>query len=109
MGNIKYKKIMRTFALASLALATQALTVVEIAELSNGILEGFFEAKDFGDITTCVQDVETVATDAEKAINELKAGGLSNIVQGLKDLGTVVTDVKTAVSDCESITSDDWA
>lgn len=99
---------MRTFALAALVASTQATDVTEVALIAEGLLEGFFNAQDFGDIAACIQDVEAVVTDAETAVSDLKQGGLENIVDGIKEIGQTVTDAKTALTDCKSITSSDW-
>jgi hypothetical protein len=99
---------MRTVALAALAVATQAsLTKLEMAQLANGVIEGFF-GTGFGDISTCIQDVEQTASDVEVAVADIKAGGLDNIIAALKELGVVEGDIKTALSDCKQISADDW-
>jgi hypothetical protein len=99
---------MRTVALAAFVAATQAsLTKLEMAQLANGVIEGFF-GTGFGDISTCIQDVEQTASDVQVAVADIKAGGLSNIIAALKELGVVEGDIKTALSDCKQISSDDW-
>jgi hypothetical protein len=99
---------MRTIALAGLAATTYALSKKEIAEIGGGVFVGFIEGGDFGDLSTCVQDLETVEHTAATAIADFKAGDLSDVVAGIKELGSLVGELKTALTDCKSIGEDDW-
>jgi hypothetical protein len=70
---------------------------------------GFFESGDFGDLSKCAKDLDSVEQAVESAIKDFEDGGLSSTVAGIKELGAMVHDVENALDECEQISSDDWS
>lgn len=101
---------MKTFALAALAITASAtVTPIEVAEIAEGTLIGFFNSAGYPDIASCITDAEDVAIDAEKAFNDFSDKSVSGVIQGLKDLGDMVNEIKVAMTDCEQISDNDWS
>jgi len=81
---------------------------IKLTEIVTGVLKGALHAEHFDDINTCIADAEHVFADAEGAYQDFNAGGVSNVIAGLKELADLMKTVKTGMSDCSSLTAD-WA
>jgi len=82
------------------------VSAIEVEQIVEGILRGALDAEGFTDITQCMNDAETVISDVELAVGDFKKGGVSNIVDGLKQVGDILEGVQKDMSDCSSIKAD---
>ena len=99
---------MRTaFAAATLAAATSAyeFDAIAVPDFIAGFIYGLTGDNKLTKIEACYQGGDTVVTDAQTALADIKAGHLIN---GAKEFVTVSNDVKLALSNCENM-DDDFA
>ena len=82
------------------------MDVIQLEQIVTGILKGAVDAEGFNDIATCIDDLEHVLGDATNAVKDFKAGGASNVIEGLKQVGDMIKYVKTGMSDCSQTTAD---
>jgi len=83
------------------------MDVIKLEQIVDGILRGALDAENLTDISTCITDMETVFADTEQAVKDFEAGGATNILAGLKELGNVLQLVETDMKDC-SAAKEDW-
>ena len=99
---------MRTaFAAATLAAATSAyeFDAIAVPDFIAGFIYGLTGDNKLTEIEAYYQGGDTVVTDAQTALADIKAGHLIN---GAKEFVTVSNDVKLALSNCENM-DDDFA
>jgi len=115
---------MRTFALASLcagAFATMQyerpyypeiedveITRKEGGEIALGVLIGFIGGGDFGDVSQCAKDIETIESHAKAAVADFKHGSLRSTVSGIKELDYLINNLPKAMEDCTTIENNEW-
>jgi len=84
------------------------MDIIQVEEIVTGILKGAINAEGFSDISKCMNDVTVVIGDASNAVKDFKAGGASNVIEGLKQVADLLKNVKVSMADC-SATGGDWA
>jgi len=84
------------------------MDIIMVEQIVTGILKGAVNAEGFNDIATCMNDFGVVLGDAENAVKDFKAGGASNVIEGLKQVGDLLKYVKVGMTDCSN-TKADWA
>lgn len=96
-----------TLMLASGAAASKVeLDRIKLEEIVGGILKGALHAEGFDDINSCIADAETVFSDAEIAVTDFKAGGATNVIKGLQEIGQILQVVQSGMKDCSNIKAD---
>ena len=90
------------YTVLAIATANAALTPreIEAAEITKGILAGAAAAENFGDMATCIADLEAVVADAEGAIADIKKGDPADILAALKLLEDLLAKVESLKADC---------
>jgi len=90
--------------------ATQAASSndTKLEAIVEGILMGALDAEGFTDITHCIQDGETLFTDAELAYKDFNAGGAENVIKGIEEIADMLKVVEAGMSDCSQL-KEDWA
>merc|ERR1711935_790334 len=83
------------------------MDVIKLEQIVEGILKGALDAENMTDITTCITDMDKVFAQTEQAVKDFEAGGASNILSGLKELGGVLQAVDVDMKDC-SKAKEDW-
>ena len=71
------------------------------------MLRGAINAEGLNEIAKCVSDLESVVVDVDTAVKDFKAGGATNVLNGLKALGDTFKQVGSSMKDCSS-TQADW-
>jgi len=82
------------------------VAVKEIAQIVEGILIGALKAEGLDNIENCIKDGETIYSDVKDGIALLEKGDAADELAGLKKIGAGVVEIKSAVSDCEGIVAD---
>ena len=98
-------------ALVGTAAAAQSqveLDRIKLEEIVGGVLKGALHAEGFDDINSCIGDAETVFKDAETAVQDFKAGGATNVIKGLQEVGQILQVVQSGMKDCSNIKAD-WS
>jgi hypothetical protein len=80
--------------------------IIQLEQIVVGVLKGAVNAEGFNDIATCIADLEHVLGDATTAVKDFKAGGATNVINGLKVVGDLIATVKTGMADCSQTTAD---
>jgi len=83
------------------------MDVIKLEQIVDGILRGALDAENLTDISTCITDMETIFSETETAVKDFEAGGATNILNGLKEIGNVLQNVDTDMKDC-SAAKEDW-
>ena len=83
------------------------MDVIKLEQIVDGILRGALDAEDLTDISTCITDMETIFGETEQAVKDFEAGGATNILAGLKEIGNVLQHVDVDMKDC-SAAKEDW-
>ena len=99
---MKFSQLM----LVSGAAANVALDRIKLEQIVGGVLKGALHAEGFDDINSCIADAETVFNDAEVAVQDFKAGGATNVIKGLQEVGQILQAVQSGMKDCSSIKAD---
>lgn len=55
-----------------------------------GVLKGALYAEGLDDITSFIGDGKAIIADSENAFENFKAGDVSHVVDGLKDVGDII-------------------
>ena len=84
------------------------MDIIQLEQIVDGLLRGATNAEGFNDIAKCVTDLENVLGDANTAVKDFKAGGATNVINGLKAVGDLIKQVQAGMKDCSS-TQADWA
>jgi hypothetical protein len=83
------------------------MDVIKLEQIVDGILRGALDAENLTDISTCITDMDKVFSQTEQAVKDFSAGGASNILAGLKEIGGVLQTVDVDMKDC-SKAKEDW-
>ena len=103
-----YTKPLVLAALFAGSQAKKTTNSTELEQIVGGILKGAIDAEGFTDITQCITDAEGVFGDAKTAIADFEKGGVSNVIDGVKEVGAMLKMIKAAMSDCSHLKAD-WA
>merc|ERR1711998_468418 len=82
------------------------LGVNDVEEFVMGLMEGLIQKDSLPEIQKCMKNTSTVATEVNKIVNEMSAGTMQAIIQGVKDLATLIQELPTDLKDCENIQDD---
>lgn len=80
--------------------ATDYLQVVE------GLLYGLVQDENLKNIENCITDAANLEAMVKLAIGDFEAGGLSNYVNAIKEIGLILQAVPSDISDCKNVTQD---
>jgi hypothetical protein len=103
------------FAVAEVTLGKQEIEAKDLLEATNlqkafdisyGILLGAVKAEGLDNMDTCFSGPPQIIDAAELAIKDFKAGGVDNVVHGLKELAVLVTMMKQELQACKGVTAD---
>ena len=102
------------FAVAETTLGKQEVQAKELAatnlqiavDISYGILLGAVQAEGLDNMDTCFSGPPEIISAAEVAIKDFKAGGVDNVVHGLKELAVLATMMKQEVAACKGVKAD---
>ena len=83
------------------------MDVIKLEQIVDGILRGALDAENLTDISTCITDMDTIFKNTETAVKDFEAGGATNILAGLKEIGNVLQNVDVDMKDC-SAAKEDW-
>ena len=84
-----------------------AMTVLDVAEVIDGVLVGALEAEHVDNLETCIKDIDPLVTHMQTAVEDFEAGSFHKIAAGIDELGKFVSQVATTMEDCEKVSSDD--
>jgi len=62
-------------------------------QIVEGFLEGAADAEGFNDIEKCIKDAEGIEKTAEDAIKHFEKHHLSDMIAGVKDIGTLINQI----------------
>jgi hypothetical protein len=79
---------------------------IMLEQIVEGVLRGSLHAEGFDDINHCITDAEHVFGDAEAAYKDFKAGGATNVINGMKSLADLLSQVKSGMKDCSNLKAD---
>jgi hypothetical protein len=88
------------------ASAKQAVDVVKMEQIAEGLLMGALDAEGFTDIASCIKDVSTFVSDTEVAYADFKKKDVQSIIAGVKEIGEMIKVVKNGMADCSSLKAD---
>lgn len=71
-----------------------------------GIIIGAIEAEFTDDLSTCIQDGESIIANVEDSVWSFEAGHVDGYVQGLKSLGAACFDAYETIKDCKAVVTD---
>ena len=86
-----------------------AMTILDVAEVIDGVLVGALEAEHIDSLETCIKDIDPLVTHMQTAVEDFEAGSFHKIAAGIDELGKFVSQVATTMEDCEKVGSDDVA
>lgn len=86
--------------------AKQANDLKQFELILEGVFKGALDAEGFTDIEQCIQDVEGVVGDAEKAYTDFAKQTATGTLDGLKDVADLLKRAKDGMSDCSSLKAD---
>ena len=86
--------------------APQVTDLKEAEQIIIGILAGALKAEGLDNIVNCVKDAETIFTDVKDGIALLKKGDATDELNGLKDIAEGVFKIKDAITDCKGVVAD---
>ena len=84
-----------------------AMTVLDVAEVIDGVLVGALEAEHIDSLETCIKDIDPLVSHMTTAVEDFEAGSFHKIAAGIDELGKFVSQVATTMEDCDKISSDD--
>ena len=96
---MKYAAYVALVASAS-AKKDVSMDIIQLEQIVDGLLRGATNAEGFNDIAQCVTDLEAGLGDAETAVKDFKAGGATNVMNGLKACGDLIKQVQAGMKDC---------
>ena len=76
------------------------------ADIAYGLLLGAVKAEGLENMETCFSGPAQIIETAEQAIADFKAGGVDNVVHGLKELAVLTTQLKQEVAACKGVKAD---
>ena len=82
-------------------------TVLDVAELIDGVLVGALQAEHVDNLETCIKDIDPLVSHITTAVKDFEAGSFHKIAAGIDELGHFVSQVATTMEDCEKVGSDD--
>jgi len=85
----------KNFAIAALIANLSATEVRQQELLAKAIM------KPFGDLTTCLADIETIVTDATALEKDIKKPTLKNLADAVKETEALISTAKQALADCK--------
>jgi len=80
-------------------------SVVQIAQIVDGVLKGALKAENAEDLLTCLGDTERTIEDLNQAYQDLSKRTFAGTADGLADLGHALEDLGHALEDCKSVTT----
>ena len=89
-----------------LAETAPQFSLKDAEQIVMGILEGAVKAEGLDNINNCIKDAETIYTDVKDGVVLLKKGDAADELNGLKDIAAGVFKIKDAVTDCEGVVAD---
>ena len=99
---------MKTFALAMTAAAASAwstnytLTVDDAIQFTEGLVEAAL-GKECPDVTTCLTDLNTLASNVETAFHDFEQETFSGVKNGIEMMGTIAESISNDLQNCEAI------
>ena len=95
---------MRTaFAVAAIAASANALDAMAIPDFIAGFIFGLTGDNHLAEIEQCYQGGQSVVTDGQAVIADLKGG---HLIQGVKDAKTLADAISPALSNCQNMDGD---
>ena len=100
------------FAVAETTLGKQEIEALEAANLqiafdiSYGVLLGAVRAEGLDNMDTCFSGPPQIIDTADQAIKDFRAGGVDNIVHGLKQLAVLTTQMRQELQACKGVEAD---
>jgi hypothetical protein len=95
---------MRTaFATAAIAASANALDAVAIPDFIAGFIFGLTGDNHLAEIEQCYQGGQSIVTDGQAVITDLKTG---HLIQGVKDAKTLADAISPALSNCQNMDGD---
>jgi hypothetical protein len=77
-----------------------------VADVFEGVVQGFFTSASFPDIKSCAGDLETAYDDLSDAIKGFVSDDATEVADGLKDIAGAMTALKAALTDCKATEGD---
>jgi len=78
----------------------------EYLKLVEGLLYGLVKDENLKNIDSCITDAEQLEAMVKVAIGDFEAGGLSNYVQAIEEIGLVLQAVPADLKDCKDVQND---
>jgi len=75
-------------------------------KLVEGLLYGLVKDENLKNIDSCITDAEQLEAMVKVAISDFEAGGLSNYVQAIEEIGLVLQAVPGDIKDCKAVQND---
>ena len=93
---------MKTFALAMTAAAATAITAQDAISFTEGLVEAAI-GKEVPDVTTCLTDVNTLASNVEAAFHDFEQETFSGVRDGIEMMGTIAESISNDLQNCEAV------
>jgi len=68
--------------------------------ITKGVLRGALDAEGLDDIEKCFTDAKDIVHDVENAYADFKKGHASDVIDGVKQVGSMLLTLKKALKDC---------
>ena len=82
------------------------LGVMDAEMFVAGLIEGLIQKDDLPEIKKCMTNTETVSVEVTRIVNEMSAGTMAAILEGVKDIYALINELPTDLKDCENIQGD---
>ena len=74
---------------------------MKYVQIVEGFLEGAADAEGFTDIEKCIKDGEGIVDIAADAIEHFEKHQISDILAGVKDIGTLIQKIEKSMKECK--------
>jgi hypothetical protein len=92
--------------LADRAEKLHAISVIEVAEIIEGIALGVFKEEGFENLETCLKDAATIGIDVKDAIVDFEKKNTTGILAGIKKIGEAIKLIPSTVTSCKAVPAD---